>query len=541
MGSELLMEAPFPQGRRNRTNRVQVSNVPNHVQLEEIKRLLSTFGNVHRCDQGPAKSENSYSVFVTYETQDQAQQAFAQLNGYEIGGSPLRVDFIMNQARDTWNGRGGGRVTHQPPHSGNSTGPMWSSDFPLRILVQSDMVGAIIGRAGGTIRQITQQSRARVDIHRKENSGSAEKVVTIFGNPENCSTACQKILEVMQQEAQNTNKGEIPLKVLAHNNLIGRIIGRNGNNIKGIMEKTDTKVTVSSNIYDVNSFNLERIITVVGKLDSICKAEQMISAKLRQSYENDLATMAPHALMFPGVHPMAMMSTMEHGGYQSGPRGGPPSHKHPMYGNSQSCVIPGMYPRDTISEQSVPNKEHVHVYIPNSAVGAIIGTGGSCIREMISFSGASIKVAQPEKDEPVEQQTERKVTIIGTPEAQWKAQFMIFKKVTYEGFAGPQNARLRVEIFVPSSQVGRIIGKGGQRIRELQQITHALIKLPEESQNSQAEEVIIRITGDFYSSQAAQRQIRGLLSQNQFGSRGGRGLIPTPPQPPLPPTPGQSF
>lgn len=35
------------------------------------------------------------------------------------------------------------------------------TDFPLRILVQSDMVGAIIGRQGSTIRQITQQTRAR--------------------------------------------------------------------------------------------------------------------------------------------------------------------------------------------------------------------------------------------------------------------------------------------------------------------------------------------------------------------------------------------
>ena len=32
-------------------------------------------------------------------------------------------------------------------------------DFPLRILVQSEMVGAIIGRGGQTIRQITLQSR----------------------------------------------------------------------------------------------------------------------------------------------------------------------------------------------------------------------------------------------------------------------------------------------------------------------------------------------------------------------------------------------
>ncbi|XP_076361075.1 insulin-like growth factor 2 mRNA-binding protein 1 isoform X2 [Tachypleus tridentatus] len=542
MGSELLVEPSVPQGRRTRTNKVQVSNIPNHVQWDNIKRLLATFGDVHQCDQGPAKSEHSFSILVTYDSPDQAQQAFSQLNGFELEGSILKVDFVMDQGRGN-RGNRGNRGTFRPfPYSGNSPNPMRPTDFPLRILVLSDMVGAIIGRAGGTIRQVTQQSRARVDVHRKENAGSLEKVITIYGNPENCSLACQKILEVMQQEAENTNRSENPLKILAHNNLIGRIIGKNGNTIKGIMEKTDTKITVSS-IHDVNSFNMERTITVVGKLENICKAEQMISAKLRQSYENDLSAMAPQAFMFPGVHPMAMMSTMGAPGYPPAPRGGPATPPYGMY-NTPPSYMPCNYPQGPLSsQQQDPNKEQVFLYIPNSAVGAIIGTGGSSIRDMISSSGASIKVAQPNKDEPLDKQTERKVTIIGTPESQWKAQFMIFKKVSFEGYSGPQEARLRVEIFVPSSQVGRIIGKGGQTVREMQRLTQAVIKLPEESQNTQAEETPVHIIGDFYSSQAAQRHIRTLVTRSQTNARGmGRhGLVTTPPQQtPQPPRPGQT-
>lgn len=84
---------------------------------------------------------------------------------------------------------------------------------------------------------------------------------------------------------------EITLKILAHNNLIGRIIGKGGNTIKRIMQDTDTKITVSS-INDINSFNLERIITVKGTIENMSKAESMISSKLRQSYENDLQAMA---------------------------------------------------------------------------------------------------------------------------------------------------------------------------------------------------------------------------------------------------------
>lgn len=41
----------------------------------------------------------------------------------------------------------------------------------------------------------------------------------------------------------------------------------------------------------------------------VFRAEAQISAKLRQSYENDLQAMAPQSMMFPGLHPMAMMST----------------------------------------------------------------------------------------------------------------------------------------------------------------------------------------------------------------------------------------
>ena len=135
-------------------------------------------------------------------------------------------------------------------------------DFPLRVLVSSDMVGAIIGRGGATIRNITQQSRARVDVHRwgqspvpisfsvecqsqryycsyrkMEHSPSLEKAITVYGQPENCSAACRRILEVMEEEARNTGKpAEISLKILAHNNLIGRIIGKQGGTIKKIME-----------------------------------------------------------------------------------------------------------------------------------------------------------------------------------------------------------------------------------------------------------------------------------------------------------------
>ncbi|XP_011689093.1 PREDICTED: insulin-like growth factor 2 mRNA-binding protein 1 isoform X1 [Wasmannia auropunctata] len=514
IGEEKNGDSPSSSG----VAKVLVSNLPAQIRVEDLDLLFSNYGQVQNIEKVPSRDPNTQSVLISYETQEQVQQAVNQLNGYDFDGNPLKVEMSSAESRRRGRSqRSGGVAFSGLPGSGRQT------DFPLRILVQSDMVGAIIGRQGSTIRQITQMTRARVDVHRKDNVGSLEKAITIYGNPENCTNACKKILEVMQQEANNTNKGEITLKILAHNNLIGRIIGKGGNTIKRIMQDTDTKITVSS-INDINSFNLERIITVKGTIDNMSKAESMISSKLRQSYENDLQAMAPQSMMFPGLHPMAMMSTAGMGYSSRGPG---------LYGSGPA---PYPYQSSLPTQQGVPasdTQETTFLYIPNNSVGAIIGTKGSHIRNIIRFSGASVKIAPLEQDKPAEQQTERKVTIVGSPESQWKAQYLIFEKMREEGYvAGTEDVRLTIEILVPSTQVGRIIGKGGQNVRELQRVTGSVIKLSEQQATppSAEEETTVHIIGPFFSVQSAQRRIRAMVLQSGTpggtggaGSRAGRG------------------
>ncbi len=118
------------------------------------------------------------------------------------------------------------------------------------------------------------------------------------------------------------------------------------------------------------------------------------------------------------------------------------------------------------------------------------------------------------------------MTITGNPESQWKAQYLIFEKLREEGFfsrhhyhqgggggdgsGGPASqssggeVRLTAEILVPASQVGRIIGKGGANVRELQRATGAAIKLPEQGSVS-GDETPVHITGAFYSVQVRKK------------------------------------
>ncbi|POI25887.1 hypothetical protein CIB84_010363, partial [Bambusicola thoracicus] len=130
-----------------------------------------------------------------------------------------------------------------------------------------------------------------IDIHRKENAGAAEKPITIHSTPEGCSTACKIIMEIMQKEAQDTKfTEEIPLKILAHNNFVGRLIGKEGRNLKKIEQDTDTKITISP-LQDLTLYNPERTITVKGSIETCAKAEEEIMKKIRESYENDIAAM----------------------------------------------------------------------------------------------------------------------------------------------------------------------------------------------------------------------------------------------------------
>ena len=137
-----------------------------------------------------------------------------------------------------------------------------------------------------------------------------------------------------------------------------------------------------------------------------------------------------------------------------------------------------------------PEPETVYLYIPNVAVGAIIGTKGSYIKNIIKLSGASVKIT-PLTPEESKVAVERQVVIIGTPESQWKAQYYIYDKIRQERFASDENVKLRAELQVPSHIVGRIIGKSGKNVRELQRSTGATIKLPEDAAtnaNSQSQE-----------------------------------------------------
>nr|XP_019945297.1 PREDICTED: insulin-like growth factor 2 mRNA-binding protein 2 [Paralichthys olivaceus] len=462
-----VIEVDYSVPKRLRSRKIQIRNIPPHLQWEVLDGLLAQYGTVENVEQVNTDTETAV-VNVTYATKEEAKVAIEKLTGHQFDDCSFKVSYIMDmdaappvQVART---RRGGRSPRdqgptQPGPSGGFGAPRpRQHDFPLRMLVPTQFVGAIIGKEGLTIKNVTKQTQSKVDIHRKENAGAAEKPITIHSTPEGCSSACRMILDIMQKEANETKTTEdIPLKILAHNSLVGRLIGKEGRNLKKIEEETGTKITISS-LHELTIYNPERTITVRGTPEACCKAEMEIMKKLREAYENDVAALNQQANLIPGLNLNALGIFSSSGlpmlPPAAGPRGAVPA------------VAPAGY---NPFLQQAPEQEVAYLFIPTQAVGALIGKKGQHIKQLAHFAGASIKIAPPETPDVLV----RMVIITGTPEAQFKAQGRIFGKLKEENFfTAKEEVKLETHIKVPSTAAGRVIGKGGKttaqrKIREI--------------------------------------------------------------------------
>ncbi|XP_075616837.1 insulin-like growth factor 2 mRNA-binding protein 2 isoform X2 [Balearica regulorum gibbericeps] len=521
-----VMEVDYSVPKKLRSRKIQIRNIPPHLQWEVLDGLLAQYGTVENVEQVNTDTETAV-VNVTYATKEEAKVAIEKLSGHQFENYSFKISYIPDEEVSSppppQRSRRGGHSSRERGSSPGGSSQPKQLDFPLRMLVPTQFVGAIIGKEGLTIKNLTKQTQSKVDIHRKENAGAAEKPITIHATPEGCSEACRMILDIMQKEADETKSAEeIPLKILAHNSLVGRLIGKEGRNLKKIEQDTGTKITISP-LQDLTIYNPERTITVKGSTEACSNAEVEIMKKLREAYENDVVAVNQQANLIPGLNLSALgifstgLSMLPSTPGARGAAAATPYHPFAVSARgfgSSSAYLSGLYgvpPAGAFPHQHpLPEQEVVNLFIPMQAVGAIIGKKGQHIKQLARFAGASIKIAPAEGPDA----SERMVIITGPPEAQFKAQGRIFGKLKEENFFNPkEEVKLEAHIKVPSFAAGRVIGKGGKTVNELQNLTSAEVIVPRDQTPDENEEVIVKIIGHFFASQTAQRKIREIVQQ----------------------------
>ncbi|XP_063022721.1 insulin-like growth factor 2 mRNA-binding protein 2 isoform X2 [Melospiza melodia melodia] len=534
-----VMEVDYSVPKKLRSRKIQIRNIPPHLQWEVLDGLLAQYGTVENVEQVNTDTETAV-VNVTYATKEEAKVAIEKLSDQQLENCSFKISYIPDEEVSSppppQRSRRGGHSSRERGSSPGGSSQPKQLEFPLRMLVPTQFVGAIIGKEGLTIKNLTKQTQSKVDIHRKENAGAAEKPITIHATPEGCSEACRMILDIMQKEADETKSAEeIPLKILAHNSLVGRLIGKEGRNLKKIEQDTGTKITISP-LQDLTIYNPERTITVKGSTEACSNAEVEIMKKLREAYESDVVAVNQQANLIPGLNLSALgifstgLSMLPSTPGARGAAAATPYHPFAQSGRRRtgsSAYLSSLYrapPAGAFPHQHpVPEQEVVNLFIPTQAVGAIIGKKGQHIKQLARFAGASIKIAPAEGPDA----SERMVIITGPPEAQFKAQGRIFGKLKEENFFNPkEEVKLEAHIKVPSFAAGRVIGKGGKTVNELQNLTSAEVIVPRDQTPDENEEVVVKIIGHFFASQTAQRKIREIVQQvKQQEHRHAQGVM----------------
>ncbi|XP_063431630.1 ATP-dependent RNA helicase glh-1-like isoform X8 [Mytilus trossulus] len=431
--------------------------------------------------------------------------------------------------------------------------------------VDSSKIGRVIGKGGSKIRELQDETGATINIS-KEDDGSGQKEIQLEGSPDAVAKAKEMISELTQDDGggfgrredsnrgfggrDNSNRGfgrsndsgqsdSSTLRV--DSSKIGRVIGKGGSKIRELQDETGATINISKD--DDGSGQKE--IQLEGSPDAVAKAKEMIN-ELTQDDGGGFGRREDSNRGFGGREDSNRGFGSGGGGFGSG-------------GGSNG----GGFGRSNDSGQS----DSSTIRVDSSKIGRVIGKGGSKIRELQDETGAQINIS---KDDDGSGQKE--IQLEGSPDAVAKAKEMINeltqddgggfgrREDSNRGFGGREDSNRGFgsggggfgsgggsngggfgsgggsngggfgrsndrgpsdssTIRVDSSKIGRVIGKGGSKIRELQDETGAQINISKDDDGSGQKEIQLEGSPD---AVAKAKEMINELTQDDGGGFGRR-------------------
>lgn len=350
----------------------------------------------------------------------------------------------------------------------------------LRFLLQSKNAGAIIGKGGANIKRLRQDFKATVTV---PDSDGPERILTVGAN---LGTACEILLDIIPcleevgghdrdgSEKQFTKSGdaETELRMLIHQSQAGCVIGRAGFKIKELREETGAQIKVYSQCCPEST---DRVVSIQGKPHTVINCIATIIELLQSAPPKGFnSPYDPHNCDEYYSQEYGGYTTAEAGGRGGGPggaggmprggggrggmrgggrgmdsnfggggggggRGGGAMSLGGLGGGSGSNMggdgNMGNMGSDSFASDSMGGNQGMmfgnqsttttQVSIPKDLAGAIIGKGGSRIRQIRQESGAGITI-----DEAQPGSNDRIITITGNPEQIQNAQYLLQMSVT---------------------------------------------------------------------------------------------------------------
>jgi len=146
------------------------------------------------------------------------------------------------------------------------------------LMVPGHRAGLVIGHHGETLKRIEKMSQCKVQFDQSAlnhqnnaNQAKGDRRVIITGYPEDVEEAKKLVLEKVEDPSSRFPS----IQLAVPHARVGLVIGRGGETIRELQERSGAKVTVQQDNAS-NPMSSDRIVTIIGDDESIGRAKQLI-------------------------------------------------------------------------------------------------------------------------------------------------------------------------------------------------------------------------------------------------------------------------
>uniref|UniRef100_A0A8D0CS38 Heterogeneous nuclear ribonucleoprotein K n=1 Tax=Sander lucioperca TaxID=283035 RepID=A0A8D0CS38_SANLU len=381
----------------------------------------------------------------------------------------------------------------------------------LRILLQSKNAGAVIGKGGKNIKALRTDYNASVSV---PDSSGPERILSISADIETVGEILLKIIPTLEEYQQyNGMDFDCELRLLIHQSLAGSIIGVKGAKIKELRENTKTSIKLFQECCPQST---DRVVLVGGKTERVVEciktmleliAEAPIKGRAQPydpNFYDETYEYGGFTVMFEergGGRRLMGGFPMRAGRSSGGDRG---FDRMPSSRGGRGPMPPARREYDEMSPRRGPPPPHP------SRVGR--GSGRGRNMPMGHPHRGGDRRGRPDRysDNMVILIFRARLTftLFYTPLFPCLSPLVFTSspsllpsggRGSYNDMGGPV---ITTQVTIPKDLAGSIIGKGGQRIKQIRHESGASIKIDEPLEGS--EDRIITITGTQDQIQNAQ-------------------------------------
>lgn len=434
-----------------------------------------------------------------------------------------------------------------------SSGDSQLVDIVYRILCPSRKIGGVIGKGGGIVKALREETQAKITVA-DSVPGSDERVIIVYSSPNKIArkqnndedSAGENEKEPMElhcaaQDAllrvhdriieedlfggmtfdDDNDNNAVTARLLVPNYMVGCLLGKGGDVIQRLRSETGANIRVlPADHLPACAMRTDELVQISGKPDVAKRALYEVSTLLYQNPRKDKPPVTfPMPFGGQGFHPPgAPVPSMIPPGNplwshrNSSPHGLPPMPWMEGYEDQHSGFVSGVFDGVPPGPGAEPSAEFsMKILCSAGKIGGVIGKGGFNVKQLQQETGASIHVQDASAD------SDERVIRVSALEALWNPRSQTIEAILQlqnkvREFSDKGNVITR--LLVPSSKVGCILGQGGHVINEMRRRTQADIRVYSKDDKPKCaadDEELVQVSGNFGVAKDALAEIASRL------------------------------